>query len=440
MWSLVCSREMLVNVIQHFYLEGIFFGGIVTFLLLKKLSPRVVLVTGAILQIAAGLGLAFAPYYEIHMALKMLTGLGACVMFSAGFQICWDITNGWQRIVICVCYEHFWSIGVISLGWLSDIADSWVNLQVIISVPTVLILLLIQFVPDSPRWFIAAGKLEQAEKILRRGASFNNRDLALEFEIKPTSGATTSSPKLHMARVVALGVIWIITVVHYYGGLLNMRSNGGPRLPARTSLAGLAEVIGAMIGMILLFRCRPMLKFAFLSSLLAIGGTACVSSWALNPTRGGGRSGWPMLWMALAGRISIACSLAVMSCGGCAELIPLPRRPLTMLTLVSLARMVLTSAPFINSLAQYGESVTLSIYGVMCLSGAAAACYLAVDLLLEQKKQRASEKQQNLLATRPSIFYTKQIQRNSIFQEHNILGVYFSNPCFINDDNDYRLN
>jgi hypothetical protein len=35
-WSLVCNRGILVNVVQLFYLLGIFLGGMVTFLLLKK--------------------------------------------------------------------------------------------------------------------------------------------------------------------------------------------------------------------------------------------------------------------------------------------------------------------------------------------------------------------------------------------------------------------
>jgi hypothetical protein len=42
---------------------------------------------GAALQILAGVGSAFVPTYEGHCVLKFITGLGVCLMFSAGFQI-----------------------------------------------------------------------------------------------------------------------------------------------------------------------------------------------------------------------------------------------------------------------------------------------------------------------------------------------------------------
>jgi hypothetical protein len=51
-----------------------------------------------------------------------------------------DITAGWQRTVVGVSYEHFWSIGVISLGWINELSASWRVLQIIISAPTAIVL------------------------------------------------------------------------------------------------------------------------------------------------------------------------------------------------------------------------------------------------------------------------------------------------------------
>jgi len=57
-----------------------------------------------------------------------------------------DVSFGWQKIVLGVCYEHFWSLGVLTMGWWSELAGSWRDLQLIITIPTSLFLFLFWFV------------------------------------------------------------------------------------------------------------------------------------------------------------------------------------------------------------------------------------------------------------------------------------------------------
>jgi len=59
-----------------------------------------------------------------------------------------------------------------------------------------------------------------------------------------------------------------------------------------------------------------------------------------------------MLFLAVAGRISIATALSVMSNGGSAEFIPLSKRPNTTMVLLAVGRLFLLSAPFLNSLVK----------------------------------------------------------------------------------------
>jgi hypothetical protein len=117
-----------------------------------------------------------------------------------------DVSFGWQKIVLGVCYEHFWSIGVLTMGWWSELAGSWRDLQLIITIPTSLFLFLFWFVteirikftltsvinwnrliPNSPRWLIAHGHLEQAENLLRSAAASNGRKLPQNFSIQKSS-------------------------------------------------------------------------------------------------------------------------------------------------------------------------------------------------------------------------------------------------------------
>jgi hypothetical protein len=93
-----------------------------------------------------------------------------------------------------------------------------------------------------------------------------------------------------------------VTIFNYNGALLNFRNLGATSLPVRTTLAGkqpfdnlskrskqylkihfkgCAEITGATIGMCLLL--KPKFKFAILSFLMLVGGSSCISSWALVP-------------------------------------------------------------------------------------------------------------------------------------------------------------
>ena len=57
----------------------------------------------------------------------------------------------------------------------------WRYLQLATMVPMVLYLLLVSFVPESPRWLIGQGKVKEAEGILRRIAETNRKELPANF-------------------------------------------------------------------------------------------------------------------------------------------------------------------------------------------------------------------------------------------------------------------
>ncbi|CAB3372972.1 Hypothetical predicted protein [Cloeon dipterum] len=380
-WSLVCERSVLVSLIQSLYIFGTAIGGVVTFFSLKIISPKTLIMVGTALQVSAGIAGALQPIFEVHCLLKLLIGLGTCLMFTAANQIIVDISTGWRKTVFSVSFEFFWSVGVITLGWLDAAADSWSTLHLTFSIPSIIFILIWSFFPESPRWLIAHGRFDNADNLLKFVANYNGRDLPEDFTTKKpliASPGSTICQKLPKFRVFCLQIMWIGTVVHYYGALYNIRNVGGPTLPIRTSFAGAAEIIGTVIGLFLLLKSKH--KFGTLSLLLLIGGTSCATSFAIPPNASGSTSGWTMLGLAIVGRISVASSLAVMT-NGSLELLPGDRRPTVGLAMVTVARLLLMTAPFLSTLAFYGESITLTFHG--CLASIAAFGAFGIFLTAE---------------------------------------------------------
>ncbi|XP_047108544.1 organic cation transporter protein-like isoform X1 [Schistocerca piceifrons] len=364
-WQLVCKRKMLVPTSQLFYLLGVLFGGILFKYLSQVWSPRLILIGGMIVQIISGVGVAVSPYFTLHCALRFVTALACTQMFTAGYNICTSLMEGKARTVAGCCYEHLWSVGVITLACIAGLCRDWRHLQLAISLPTVLILLLFRYIPESPEW--------KPKKKLRKKKQIPFEDDGLKTdkttnEIHANLGGRVGKIKaqhqsLHKestqkVKYIGLHAAWAFTVVTYYGGLLNTK-NLGPELFLNIATAGVAEVAGALTALIILLRkSRIWLSLGIIN---IAGGLCCFSTWALPEDL---QQWYPyLLFLAMMGRIAIACSLTILTVASGNQFTPACKAQ-GVFTCVTVSRIFLQQAPFVGTLAVYGERVSLSVFGL----------------------------------------------------------------------------
>ncbi|PSN45165.1 hypothetical protein C0J52_03911 [Blattella germanica] len=320
-------------------------------------------------------------------------GLGRCPRDTwcscvAGTDIC----SGRTRLIVGSCYEHMWSVGVVTLAALGYALDDWKQLQHAISVPTLLILTAYNWIPDSPKWLMAKGRYDEARVIMEEAASFNGTKVAIPDVIPhPQSSGDREvmwCETLKQTHCLAMHIMWTATVVTYYGALLNVK-NLGPHLHFNTVVAGAAEVLGVLLGLfiILWFNKR---KWQLLGVILVVGGGACIASWALPLPTNGGPYEWVWLGLAMMGRVAIAVSLTVLQVKS-GELLP----QVSIFSCVTLARVFLLSAPFIGFLAMYGEAVPLSIFGSLTVIGGLASFFV-------KKSKEETQKELNIIWTVPT--------------------------------------
>ena len=62
------------------------------------------------------------------------------------------------------------------LGLEAYLIRDWVTLQLVAYTPLLIFCLLWFLVPESPRWLLAKGRNEEAEKIIRKGAKINGKE------------------------------------------------------------------------------------------------------------------------------------------------------------------------------------------------------------------------------------------------------------------------
>lgn len=102
-----------------------------------------------------------------------------------------DITGGKAKIITSIIFELFWSIGLILLPALSIFVDSWSQLYMAISMPTMVLIFLHRNIPDSPRWLLRNGKIDETKEIILIGAKTNRIPVAedIDYQLRLQSAA-----------------------------------------------------------------------------------------------------------------------------------------------------------------------------------------------------------------------------------------------------------
>ena len=106
---------------------------------------------------------------------------------------------------------------------------------------------------QSPRWLLSVGRIEEAEKIVREGAAFNNINLPEDFKLRPVkkSGEEHShwtilklvkSPNMR-TKTLILFYNWFVNAFAYFGLSLNMgQLTGGSDVYFNFTMSGLLEI------------------------------------------------------------------------------------------------------------------------------------------------------------------------------------------------------
>lgn len=185
----------------------------------------------------SGIASAFAPGYVILVILQIILGFGV-----AGATVPFDLLSEFlpasQRGQFLIQINYFWTIGslfVAGMAWLLLPTFGWRALAFVTILPVASVLILCYFyLPESPRWFLDKGKVEDAERVMRRTAKANGTTLPQSFALMIPSNYSADasnegdimesllalmSPS-NRKKSIAILVIWGMFGFGYYGIVL----------------------------------------------------------------------------------------------------------------------------------------------------------------------------------------------------------------------------
>lgn len=381
-WNLVCGDSSRKKLTQQATFFGLLCGVFASGLLSDRFGRLKTMLCLLTMIIVCGTATSFSPTYEAY-----LVGIWACGFSAIGFgtvMYCWMMEMlGGREKTIFGCAPHlnfaFWGFAVAVIAYL---IPNWHQMQLLFSLPLIALYVTYWVLPESPRWLLAQGRTEEAEKILREIADFNGKPLHDDFRLHPPpvsehhgSGKgflgfleLFKTPFLRMKTLIVY-YLWFATSLIYYGLTLNS-NDFGASLFAYFSIGKAMEFPTIILVTILLLNTGRRMTLLILYSVC---GLSLLLTMAI-PT-GYFVHEWPIVALNIAGRGCSIGTLAVCYVYS-AEIFPTVIRNVGIGSSSVWARIGPMIAPYIADLAGIEPRLPIVVFGVVALIAAFLVTFL----------------------------------------------------------------
>ena len=238
LWSLSDTEVATVaSVVFAGELIGAFFWGYVGDVFGRRACIFLSLFTVA----TTGLASSFCSSFGLLLCLRGLVGFGVAGI-AVPFDLMMEHLPRRSRGPMLVVYEFFWGVGSLfaaAAAWIIlpryGIAIGWRYLTGLCSAPMWLALAAYPWLPESPDWLLAQGRVEEAALALRRLALVNgvappNVSLQLTSEGSQGMLEAGATSTLGLIRALFCGGMWRVTLIlwvvyasfgfTYYGAII----------------------------------------------------------------------------------------------------------------------------------------------------------------------------------------------------------------------------
>ncbi|XP_044078870.1 solute carrier family 22 member 5-like isoform X2 [Siniperca chuatsi] len=235
-FDLVCSEQWKQPFTSTIYFLGVLFGSFSSGQLSDRYGRKPALFVTMAVQTIFTFAEIFSPSWTVLSILLFISGLGQISNYVSAFVLGTEILTGNVRVLFSsmgVCLGF--AFGYMMLPLFAYYLRDWKSLLLALSVPGLLYLPLWWFIPESPRWLLSQGRVEEAEAIVRKAAKWNKVQApgVIFQDYSIPADETKTHPKEHhnvfsllrtrnmRNTTVSLCLVWFTLSTGYFGLSLN---------------------------------------------------------------------------------------------------------------------------------------------------------------------------------------------------------------------------
>ncbi|XP_046573280.1 organic cation transporter protein-like [Haliotis rubra] len=387
--NIVCGDRVVRTLSNSLVLAGKLVGSTLQCFISDIFGRKKAFLMFLFLMILTGFANYFPYNFTMLMVFRFLAGLTTTSTFLGAFVIGVEFVGPSKRVWTGLVIELFWVLGMIIMAGLAFLLPDWHHLVLALASPAVLFLSYWWLIPESPRWLMSKGRLQEAENIVRKAAKVNKitlpetlfDDKTMEAENEPKGKLIEMFTNKTLAvRSLILFYIWMVSSLVYYGLTLNV-SNLSGNIFVNFVLSALVEAVGYILSIFLLDRVG---RRVLLCALMSLGGVACVLT-VFPAIYASGTADWSLMMLSLVGKMGSSGAFGVIYIFT-AELYPTPLRNIGLGVNLTFSRIGGVISPFISDLGilvggTFGEqALPLVVFGVTAVLAGGLALALPETL------------------------------------------------------------
>ncbi|XP_068456280.1 solute carrier family 22 member 4-like [Clinocottus analis] len=173
-FDLVCSDQWKMTFTSAVFFVGVLFGAFFSGQLSDRFGRKPVLFATMAVQMFLTFFQIFSTSWIMFTVLLFINGLGQISNFAAALVLGTEILTGNVRVLYSSMGAWLsFAIGYMMLPVVAYFLRDWKSLLLALSLPCLAYLPLWWLIPESPRWLLSQGRVEEAESIVRKAAKWN---------------------------------------------------------------------------------------------------------------------------------------------------------------------------------------------------------------------------------------------------------------------------
>ncbi|WP_420144274.1 sugar porter family MFS transporter [Sphingobium sp.] len=258
-----------------------------------RYGSRTVLIWIGIAYIVSAIGCAASPNLSLFIAFRLLGGLaigGSSVLAPVYIA---EISPPERRGRLVASFQLSIVVGILAaylsnalIGIAYDAPDMWRLKLGVAAIPACLFLLLLLRIPDSPRWLLQKGRVDDARRAFTRLAMPDADRLMADASTADTatgqeklSWSAHRKPILLAIAIAAFNQLSGINAILYYlGDIFAMAGFDSLSADLQSVAIGIANLFATLIGMMLIDRAgrRLLLLIGAAGTAIALAGVATI--------------------------------------------------------------------------------------------------------------------------------------------------------------------